>query len=198
MLLLADYSLATDGPVNWHSRLNFDCSLRRRFVVAALQIAPTRVNSLSARYHGRHGQPQFQYWRTRPEYRDWAYSRCRTLRDGLSSRSSSSCCAYALLRAINRYWVSMILPLVFIRKHSVPPRSPESWSTDLQESWSLASDEGRASAVFGAMFAHTACITGSKIGTATQPRRQLRCHRAFGACRRHCRSRARPRPSPHC
>jgi hypothetical protein len=40
---------------------------------------------------------------------------------------------------------------------------------DLQASWCLASGEGGASAVLEAILAHTAWITGSKIGTATPP-----------------------------
>src|SRR5580704_14936374 len=63
----------------------------------------------------------------------------------------------------------MILPLASTRKHSVltlPPRSfasPDSRSTDLHESWRLASGDGGASAVRGAMLVHAASMTGSKI-----------------------------------
>jgi hypothetical protein len=43
------------------------------------------------------------------------------------------------------------------------------FETDLHESWRLASGDGGANAVLGATLAHTAWMTGAKIGTATPP-----------------------------
>src|SRR5262249_44049743 len=88
--------------------------------------------------------------------------------------SSRSC--LSLSRDTRRYRVSITLPFLSNRKHSVravldrrrlslhPTRSFE-----LHGSGRLASGEGGARARLDATWAHTASIIGSKTGTATPP-----------------------------
>src|SRR5262249_18482882 len=93
------------------------------------------------------------------------------LRAAPSSRSRLSCASCD----IRRYSVWMFLPWRSPRKHSSNAFAgplgapPDSRSIDWPASWRLASSDGGASATFGATWAHTAWITGSKIGTATWP-----------------------------
>src|SRR5687768_13440539 len=96
-------------------------------------------------------------------------------RPGSARRGSArSRLAYAPSRATSRYWVLTTLPFASTRKHSVIAfpllRALRDWEpVDLQVSCSSACGVGGASAVLGATFAHTACIIGSKMGTAMLP-----------------------------